>query len=86
MAEILVKVPEKLEEEIMNLEINVDPVVINSIRNELFKTIVKTIAAKSKLTEEDALELRRKIKSGRFEKLQKEGKDLMLIVADANNL
>lgn len=40
---------------------------------EIRRALLRLLAEKSKLTESDALELGRLIKSGRFEKLKKQG-------------
>ena len=74
MAEIVIKIPEELKREIEEHELDVSRVVAESITNEVLRFVaLKTIASKSKLTEEDAVELGRKLKEGRFEELKKKG-------------
>lgn len=74
MAEIVVKIPEELEKEIKEHHLDVSKVVAESVTDELLRFVaLKTIASKSKLTEEDAVELGRKLKEGRFEELRKKG-------------
>ena len=74
MAEISVKIPDELKKQIEESHIDVSPLVIESITNELTRVLtLRAIASKSKLAEKDALELGRKLKSGRFAELKKRG-------------
>mgnify|MGYP001574725499 CR=1 FL=1 len=74
MAELKIQVPNEIEREVKEFNLDVSKVVIESIKGELTRYVaLKMIASKSHLTEEDAIELGRKIKKGRFEKLKKEG-------------
>lgn len=74
MAEIRIKIPDNLDREIREFDLDVSGAVVESIREELAKFIaLKVIAEKSKLTDEDAIELGRKLKEGRAAKLKKEG-------------
>jgi len=74
MAELRVDIPEELIREIKEFNLDVSRVVTESISEELLRLVaLKTIASKSKLTEEDAIELGKKLKEGRFEELKKKG-------------
>ena len=74
MAELKVEIPDELNSELKEFKLDVSKTVTDSIREELVRFLaLKTIADKSKLTEKDAVELGRKLKEGRFEKLKKEG-------------
>lgn len=74
MVEISIKIPEDLKKQIDESKLDVSNVVIDSLTDELAKILaLKIIASKSKLSEEDALRLGRKIKSGRFKELKKRG-------------
>ena len=74
MAEICVKIPEELKEQIDESNIDLSRIVVESITNELIKIIaLKTLSSKSSLSEKDALELGRKIKAGRFNELKERG-------------
>jgi len=74
MAEIVVKIPEELWKEIREHHLDVSRVAMESVTDEVLRFIaLKTIASRSKLTEEDAIELGRKLKEGRFEELRKKG-------------
>lgn len=74
MAEIKVRIPEDLEKEIKKHHLDVSKIVSESIRDELLRLVaLEIIASKSKLTEEDAIKLGRKLKEGRFKKLKEEG-------------
>jgi len=74
MAELKVEIPDELEREIKELNLDVSNAVTKSVTEELVRFVaLKTIAGKSKLTEEDAIELGRKLKEGRFKELKKKG-------------
>ncbi len=74
MAELKIKVPNEIEREVKEFNLDVSKVVVESIKEELVRyAALKMIASRSQLTEEDAIELGRKIKKGRFERLKKEG-------------
>lgn len=75
MVEISVKVPDDLSEDMQKLHIDVSRAVAEAIKNEIVRVVaLKAISSRSMLTEEDALKLGKKLKSGRFKELQKEGK------------
>ena len=74
MGTISIKIPDEFEQEIKNIEIDVAPELVASLRNEIIKILaLKTIAAKSTLTEKDALELGKKLKMGRGAELKRSG-------------
>lgn len=74
MAEIKVKIPKELEKKIEEHHLDASKIASESIRDEVLRLIaLEIIASKGKLTEEDAIELGRKLKEGRYEKLKKEG-------------
>ncbi len=74
MAELKIEIPDELDLELKEFKLDVSKTVTDSIREELLRFLaLKTIADKSKLTEKDAVELGRKLKEGRFEKLKKKG-------------
>ena len=74
MVTISIKIPDELEQEIKRIEIDVAPELVASLRNEIIKILaLKTIAAKSTLTEKDALELGKKLKMGRGTELKRRG-------------
>ena len=74
MGTISIKIPDEFEQEIKNIEIDVAPELVASLRNEIIKILaLKTIAAKSTLTEKDALELGKKLKMGRGTELKRRG-------------
>jgi len=74
MGTISIKIPDEFEQEIKNIEIDVAPELVASLRNEIIKILaLKTIAAKSTLTEKDALELGKKLKMGRGAELKRRG-------------
>ena len=63
MAKITVDIPDDLQKELQASRLDVSRAVVSSIRNEVMRFIaLKTLASKSKLTQEDALVLGRKIK------------------------
>ena len=74
MAELKVEISDELEREIKELNLDVSSAVAKSVTEELVRFVaLKTIAGKSKLTKEDAIELGRKLKEGRFKELKKKG-------------
>jgi len=74
MGSITIPVPDEMEREIKELKLDVSGAVAKSVADELVRFVaLKTIAAKSKLTEKDAIELGRKLKEGRFEELKRKG-------------
>jgi hypothetical protein len=74
MGTITVPIPDELEREIKELNLDVSAVVAKSVAEELVRFVaLKTIASKSKLSEKDAVELGRKLKQGRFQELKKKG-------------
>ncbi|MBI2632415.1 hypothetical protein HYW75_05405 [Candidatus Pacearchaeota archaeon] len=63
MGKITLNIPDDLEQELKISKLDVSRVVVSSIRNEVMRFIaLKTLASKSKLTQEDAIELGKKIK------------------------
>lgn len=63
MGKITLNIPDDLEQELKISKLDVSRVVVSSIRNEVMRFIaLKTLASKSKLTQEDANELGKKIK------------------------
>ena len=76
MAEISIKIPEDLKKQIEESNIDLSKVITESITNELIRVLaLRTISSKSKLSEEDALELGKKLKSVRFKHLK--GRELL---------
>jgi len=85
MPELVVKVPRELKQEVEETpEFNWSDFIARAIQVKAFelelerskrlrRAVLESLASKSKLTEEDALELGRKIKKGRFEKLKARG-------------
>lgn len=78
MPNVTVSVPEELKQELDKLpEVNWSEAIRNflseKVKRESFLRKLDKMLEKSKLTEEDALELGRKIKKGRFEKLKQAG-------------
>lgn len=88
MREVVVEVPRELEGEIEEFSENWSKIALEAIRlrafelklersAELRRVLVEAIASKSKLLEREAdkfaVELGRKMKKGRFEKLKKAG-------------
>tara|TARA_Y100000310_G_C20285747_1_gene624785 strand:- start:191 stop:421 length:231 start_codon:yes stop_codon:yes gene_type:complete len=74
MAEITVTIPDELERKLKDVSLDVSGVVSLSLQEELSKLLaLRMLAGKSKLTEQDALELGRKVKKGRAIELKKEG-------------
>ena len=63
MAKITIDIPDDLQKELQISNLDVSRVVITSIRNEVMRFVaLKALASKSRLTQEDALVLGRKIK------------------------
>lgn len=63
MAKITIDIPNELQKELQASNLDVSRAIVSSIRNEVMRFIaLKTLASKSKLTQEDALVLGRKIK------------------------
>ena len=63
MAKITIDIPDDLQKELQISNLDVSRVVITSIRNEVMLFVaLKALASKSRLTQEDALVLGRKIK------------------------
>ena len=75
MAEVVVKIPDVDEESVKRLSIIAERAVLQEWRREELLKLSNELLKESKLTEEEALELGRKMKEGRFEKL----KELRLI-------
>ena len=74
MTRINIEIPEELDREIKEFNLDVSEIIAKSIREELVKLMaLKIIASKSKMTMEEAIELGRKMKRGRFEELKKKG-------------
>ena len=88
MKEIVIELPKELEGEIEEFSENWSEIALEAIKlrafelklersAELRRALVEAIASKSKLSEEEAdkfaIELGRKVKKGRFEKLKKAG-------------
>jgi hypothetical protein len=83
MAEIVVKIPEELKEEIEKLP-EIEDVIEEFLRfkafefelkrsKELQRFVFETLASKSKLTEKDALELGSKVNEGMLKELKEKG-------------
>jgi post-segregation antitoxin (ccd killing protein) len=74
MAELKIEIPDELDKELREFKLDISDAVTSSITEELVRFVaLKTIASKSKLTKEDAIELGRKLKEGRFDDLKKKG-------------
>ncbi len=88
MAEIVVEIPDELEQEIREFKENWSQVALRAIELRVFelelkrsaelrRVFIEAIASKSKLSEEEAdkfaVELGRKMKKGRFQQLKKAG-------------
>ena len=74
MTKINIEIPDELNKEIREFNLDVSGIVARSIKEELVKLIaLRAISNKSKMTMEDTVELGRKIKRGRFEELKKKG-------------
>jgi len=73
MVEIVVKIPEKVELDTSELARGVEEFVRLRMMRDLFLERLNELLKNSKLTEEDALELGRMVKQGRFEKLKQMG-------------
>lgn len=73
MGEFVVKIPEELERTIKEFpEVDWGKLARNAIREKAVKlSLLKSIASKSKLTEEDALELGREVNKGLHERYKK---------------
>ena len=74
MAELRIEISEDLKKQIEESNLDVSRAVAESIANELVRaSALRNIVSKSKLSEKDALELGKEIKSGRFNKLKERG-------------
>jgi hypothetical protein len=73
MAEIVVKIPEKVELDTSELARGVEEFVKLRMMRDLLLQRLNELLKDSKLTEEDALELGRMVKAGRFERLKQMG-------------
>ena len=74
MAEIIVNIPEDLRNEVVELKLDVSRFVVERIREEVVKIVaLKTLANRSHLTDDDAIELGRKLKAGRSKELRQRG-------------
>ena len=74
MAELTIQVSNEIEREVKEFNLDISKVVVESIKEELARyAALKMIASRSQLTEEDAIELGRKIKKGRYNKLKEMG-------------
>lgn len=85
MSELVFKVPKEVKQKVgESPEFNWSKFITKAIQSKAFelglersqrlrRAVLEFLASKSKLTEEDALELGRKIKKGRFEKLKAQG-------------
>ena len=71
----MVKIPDVDEESVKRFSIIAERAVLQEWRREELLKLSNELLKESKLTEEEALELGRKMKEGRFEKL----KELRLI-------
>ena len=72
MAEIVVKIPEELKQEMDKIPVDWSKVARDAIREKAIKWAkLKEAISKSKLTEEDALELGRKVSRGLAERYRK---------------
>ncbi len=71
MAEISVSIPNELKKEIEKLNIDVSKIVAESVKEEIVKFIaLKILSEKSKLSEEEAIELGRRLKSNRAKEFE----------------
>jgi len=73
MGEIKIKIPDVDEESLKRLSIVAERAVLQEWRREEMLKLSNELLKESKLTEEEALELGRKMKEGRFEKLKELG-------------
>ncbi|PIN90149.1 hypothetical protein COU57_04455 [Candidatus Pacearchaeota archaeon CG10_big_fil_rev_8_21_14_0_10_32_14] len=74
MVKISINLPDNFNEEIKVLNIDITRIAEDSIREEIAKLIaLRTIASRSNLTENDSLELGRKLKRGREEFFKERG-------------
>lgn len=73
MAEVVVKIPDVDEESVKRFSIIAERAVLQEWRREELLKLSNELLKESKLTEEEALELGRKMKEGRFEKLKELG-------------
>lgn len=74
MGTISIKIPDEFEQEIKRIEIDIAPAIASFLRSEIIKILaLKSIAAKSALTEKDALDLGNKLKKGRGAELKRLG-------------
>ena len=73
MGEIKIKIPDVDEESLKRLSIVAERAVLQEWRREEMLKLSNELLKESKLIEEDALELGRKMKKRRFEKLKELG-------------
>lgn len=74
MAEINVKIPDDVFNEMKKSNIDVSRFISNKLRSEVAQfLVIKSITSKSGLTEKDSIELGKKVKKGRFDLLKKQG-------------
>ena len=73
MAEIIVKIPEKVELDTSELARGVEEFVKLRMARDLLLERLNELLKKSKLTEKECIELGRMVKEGRFEKLKQMG-------------
>ena len=84
MAELKLKVPDKLEREMELLPENWSDIALEAIRARIFEShlarskelqraVLESLASKSKLTKKDALELGRKVNKGMLKQLKDKG-------------
>lgn len=73
MAEIVVKIPEKVELDTSELARGVEEFIKLRVMRDLLLERLNELLKDSKLTEEECVELGRMLKKGRFEKLKQMG-------------
>jgi len=73
MAKVGVKIPDVDDESLKRLSIVAERAVLQEWRREGLLKLSNELLKESKLTEEEALELGRKMKKGRFKKLKEQG-------------
>jgi len=73
MAEIKIKIPDVDDESLKRFSIIAERAVLQEWRREELLKLSNELLKESKLTEEEALELGRKMKEGRFKKLEEQG-------------
>ena len=73
MAEVVVDVPDGNEESLQRLSQVAERAVLEELGRESMLNLSDELLKESKLTEEDAIELGRKMKAGRFKYLKKRG-------------